>query len=180
MRALSPAVLLAVLLGGCAPKTILSTQTVQKEPSRVYGQLAPALRDVGYTCEDGTDDHSFTARCRGKHGGITIEVKRKSERPILALRFWSKQRLCGSPAFTARVETFNLRDASGGTRAYCLEDTLVVGFETYLPTQGIEASELGALVVRWEQSAGGAAERFGLFAEPEGEAEGPAGGHPID
>lgn len=158
---------------GCGPPTILSANTVKKEPARVFPQLNSALAPAGYTCEDGTDDHSYEARCKGASGGITIEVKRKTERPVLAIRFWVRNKQCTETAFLARVEQFNMQDAAGGTRAYCVEDRLVFAFDTYMPTQGVEAKELGALVARWEKNAGRAAERFGLFGD-EGDAPAPA------
>lgn len=163
----------ALAASGCAPPTILSANSVKKEPARVFPQLKSALAPAGYTCEDGSDDHSYEARCKGASGGITIEVKRKTERPVLALRFWVRNKQCTETTFLARVEQFNMQDAAGGTRAYCVEDRLVFAFDTYMPSQGVEAKELGALVARWEKNAGRAAERFGLFGEAEGDAPSP-------
>ncbi len=162
-------IIVALGLASCAPSTILSAHTVKNDGSKVFGQIASALDGAGYKCNQDDDEHSFSARCQGKSGGISVEVKRKTERPVLALRFWFKNSECGTAALASRLEKFNLEDRSGGTRAYCIEDRLMLAFETFLPSQGIEPNELATLVTKWEKSAGIAAERFGLMPEEGGD-----------
>jgi len=148
---------------GCMPRTILSARSIKEEPARVYEQVASALRPE-YQCEDGTDEVTFAARCKSKRGGIAIEVRRKAAPAILALRFWVTHPQCGSPEMLTKAESFSLEDAAGGTRAYCIENRLVLAFETYLPAAGVEPSELVQLVTAWEKNASTAAQRHGLFA----------------
>ena len=167
MRALASVVLpLVVVASGCA-STILSAQTVRGDPSAVYPQIAAALAPQ-YACTDGTDDVAFTAECKSERGGIGVKVRKNTERPVLALQFWIASDRCGSADFLAQLEQFGLRDASGGTRAYCVEDKLVFAFESYLPARGVEAGELSSFVAAWEKSASLAAERAGLFGAPAG------------
>jgi hypothetical protein len=171
MRTLVAVALCTLGITACAPPRILSANTISKEPKKVFAQLAAALKPAGYTCKEETDDHSFSAFCQGPHGGLVVEVKRKTKRPILAQRFSFTHKLCGTPEMNAKLEAYNLADASGGNHAFCYEDRLVLSFETFIPSEGIEATELAQLVTTWEKTVGGNLERMGLLppAEPSGE-----------
>ncbi len=166
MRVQSAVAALTLFAFGCAPATILSTRTIKDDPSRVYPQLAAALQSH-YQCKEGSDDVSFAAHCKSERGGISVEIKKKTERPVLALHFWIGHDKCGTPELALRLEQFVLRDATGGTRAYCQDNKLVLAFESYLPMAGVEPAELGAFVASWEKNASLAAERFGLFPDPD-------------
>jgi hypothetical protein len=148
--------------GGCAPATILSARTIKDDPPAVYPQLVAALASE-YQCKDGSDDVAFAAHCKSERGGISVELKKKTDRPVLSLHFWLANPRCGTAELAIRLEQFVLRDASGGTRAYCQDGKLVLAFDSYLPARGVEAAELASFVVLWEKSALQAAERGGLL-----------------
>lgn len=156
------AALTLLALPACGPATILSARTIKDDPTRVYPQMSAALSSE-YKCTDGSDDIAFAAHCKSERGGISVEIKKKTERPVLSLHFWVGHDRCGTPELALRLEQFVLRDASGGTRAYCQADKLVLAFESYLPAGGIEPAELATFVAAWEKNASSAAERFGLF-----------------
>lgn len=162
-----PLVALSLLFfGGCTPATILSSRTIKEEPARVYPQMSAALQSQ-YQCSDATDETSFLAQCKSERGGVSVEIKRKTERPVLSLHFWIGHDGCGTPELMIRLEQFVLQDASGGTRAYCSENKLVLAFDSYLPATGIEPAELASFVVAWEKDAVNTAARFGLLPEVE-------------
>lgn len=147
----------------CSP-AILSARAVKDAPERVYRQLDAALRTAGYQCKDTTDEFSVSAQCEDEHGGIVVEVKRKTAFPVLAISFWIPNDACGSPAFAARLEAFGLEDDAAGNRAFCTEKKrVIISFETFLPAGGVEPAELSAFVETWLKNTNVAVDRHGLL-----------------
>lgn len=147
----------------CSP-TILSARVAKDDPDRVYPQLEAALRPLGYRCKDTTDEHSYAAECEDEHGGLVVELKRKTKYPVLALSFWVPNDACGTPELSARLESFLLQDGAAGNRAYCTEHKrVIVSFETFLPTRGVEPTELATFLESWLKNAQIAVDRHGLL-----------------
>lgn len=166
------------LLVSCKPqgKTVLSANTVRTQRGRAVAELIADLKRSGYACTEQPVKENIVLECQHSNdGSVAVEIRTDTQVPAVSMRYWVENPRCGGAELLAEMESFNLDDRAGGTKVYCVGEKMVLEYESFLPGNGVEATEVGTLVAKWVTSAANLLQNSVLLSG-EGTEDGEEGG----